>query len=102
MGISDNEIARLPPEIGNLTNLEEFDISRNGKTLDFVLQMWIYCAFMMVGDCSVLLWSRPTRISPAYLFISYEYAFKLYLMYVFLSFRHMRYSGKYKVLQIPG
>lgn len=32
LDLSDNEIARLPPEIGNLANLEEFDISRNGKT----------------------------------------------------------------------
>lgn len=31
LGLSDNEIARLPPEVGNLANLEEFDISRNGK-----------------------------------------------------------------------
>ena len=31
LGLSDNEIARLPPEVGNLANLQEFDISRNGK-----------------------------------------------------------------------
>jgi protein scribble len=34
LGISDNEIARLPPEIGNLASLQEFDISRNGRFND--------------------------------------------------------------------
>ena len=28
--IDDNEIEILPSEIGNLTNLEEFDMSKNG------------------------------------------------------------------------
>ena len=36
LDLSDNEIARLPPEIGNLANLEEFDISRNGRLLRIV------------------------------------------------------------------
>lgn len=34
LGLSDNEIARLPPEIGNLASLQEFDISRNGRSLN--------------------------------------------------------------------
>ena len=31
--LSDNEIARLPPDIGNFMNLMELDISRNGEYL---------------------------------------------------------------------
>lgn len=30
LSLSDNEIARLPPEVANLVNLMEMDISRNG------------------------------------------------------------------------
>ena len=33
LGLSDNEIMRLPPDIQNLENLVELDVSRNGKTL---------------------------------------------------------------------
>ncbi len=29
--MNDNEIDSLPPEIGNLINLEELDVSKNGK-----------------------------------------------------------------------
>ena len=32
LGLSDNEIQRLPPDIQNLTDLVELDVSRNGKT----------------------------------------------------------------------
>lgn len=31
LGLSDNEIRRLPPEIQNFINLVELDISRNGE-----------------------------------------------------------------------
>ena len=31
LGLSDNEVARLPPEVTNLANLQEFDISRNSE-----------------------------------------------------------------------
>ncbi len=31
LGLSDNEIMRLPPDIQNLENLVELDVSRNGK-----------------------------------------------------------------------
>ncbi|KAL1464233.1 hypothetical protein WDU94_003899 [Cyamophila willieti] len=31
LGLSDNEIHRLPPEIQNFENLVELDVSRNGK-----------------------------------------------------------------------
>lgn len=31
LGLSDNEIQRLPPEIQNFINLVELDISRNGE-----------------------------------------------------------------------
>ena len=32
LGLSDNEIQRLPPDIQNFENLVELDVSRNGKT----------------------------------------------------------------------
>ncbi|CAD6215970.1 GSCOCG00004273001-RA-CDS [Cotesia congregata] len=35
LGLSDNEIRRLPPDIQNFENLVEFDISRNGEFLSF-------------------------------------------------------------------
>ena len=31
LGLSDNEIARLPPDIANFMNLMELDVSRNGR-----------------------------------------------------------------------
>ena len=31
LGLSDNEVARLPPEVTNLANLQEFDISWNSE-----------------------------------------------------------------------
>ena len=31
LGLSDNEIQRLPPEIANFLQLVELDVSRNGK-----------------------------------------------------------------------
>lgn len=31
LGLSDNEIQRIPGDIGNFINLVELDISRNGK-----------------------------------------------------------------------
>lgn len=31
LGLSDNEIQNLPPDIGNFENLVELDVSRNGK-----------------------------------------------------------------------
>ena len=31
LGLSDNEIQRLPPDIQNFENLVELDVSRNGK-----------------------------------------------------------------------
>lgn len=33
LGLSDNEIQRLPPEIANFMQLVELDVSRNGKGL---------------------------------------------------------------------
>lgn len=32
LSLSDNEIGRIAPEISNLINLMELDISRNGKS----------------------------------------------------------------------
>lgn len=32
LGLSDNEIARLPPDIQHFENLVELDVSRNGKS----------------------------------------------------------------------
>lgn len=31
LGLSDNEIHKLPPDIQNFENLVELDVSRNGK-----------------------------------------------------------------------
>jgi protein scribble len=36
LGLSDNEIHRLPPDIQNFENLVELDVSRNGKCGAFV------------------------------------------------------------------
>ena len=36
--LSDNEIGRLSPDIGNLVNLQEIDVSRNGKLLTLCRQ----------------------------------------------------------------
>lgn len=33
LGLSDNEIQRLPPEIANFMQLVELDVSRNGKEI---------------------------------------------------------------------
>ena len=33
LGLSDNEIQRLPPDIQNFENLVELDVSRNGKLM---------------------------------------------------------------------
>ena len=38
LGLSDNEVARLPPEVTNLANLQEFDISRNSEVPGLVMQ----------------------------------------------------------------
>ena len=38
LGLSDNEVARLPPEVANLANLQEFDISRNSEVPGLVMQ----------------------------------------------------------------
>lgn len=32
LGLSDNEIHKLPPDIQNFENLVELDVSRNGKS----------------------------------------------------------------------
>lgn len=37
LSLSDNEIATLPAEIANFMNLVELDVSRNGKSISFVL-----------------------------------------------------------------
>ena len=37
LGISDNEISRLPPDIANFMNLVELDVSRNGKICSSVV-----------------------------------------------------------------
>ena len=36
LGLSDNEIQRLPPEIANFMQLVELDVSRNGED-DFLM-----------------------------------------------------------------
>lgn len=33
LGLSDNEIQRIPPEIANFMQLVELDVSRNGKLI---------------------------------------------------------------------
>lgn len=42
LGLSDNEIQRLPPEIANFMQLVELDVSRNGKKKWFHLN----CSFV--------------------------------------------------------
>lgn len=34
LGLSDNEIHKLPPDIQNFENLVELDVSRNGELID--------------------------------------------------------------------
>ena len=36
LGLSDNEIQRLPPDIQNFENLVELDVSRNGELFKIV------------------------------------------------------------------
>lgn len=36
LGLSDNEIQRLPPEIANFMQLVELDVSRNGKKTSYL------------------------------------------------------------------
>ena len=36
LGLSDNEIQRLPPDIQNFENLVELDVSRNGKLCNII------------------------------------------------------------------
>lgn len=36
LGLSDNEIHKLPPDIQNFENLVELDVSRNGEFLSFI------------------------------------------------------------------
>ena len=50
LGLSDNEIARLPPEVGNLANLQEFDISRNGKIR------------VLMGLCEIIMSLKSSKI----------------------------------------
>ena len=42
LGLSDNEIQRLPPDIQNFENLVELDVSRNGKLHRFI-KNYIHC-----------------------------------------------------------
>lgn len=41
LGLSDNEIHKLPPDIQNFENLVELDVSRNGKLL-FLFYNFLY------------------------------------------------------------
>ena len=48
LGLSDNEIQRLPPEIANFMQLVELDVSRNGK---IKIPVWIvHLSLLMPGE----------------------------------------------------
>ena len=56
LGLSDNEIARLPPEVGNLANLQEFDISRNGKiNVTYILKNDLFYRRHLAKDTIVIM-----------------------------------------------
>ncbi|KAJ8894448.1 hypothetical protein PR048_007102 [Dryococelus australis] len=50
LGLSDNEIHRLPPDIQNFENLVELDVSRNGEfiilLLFFLFYVYACCLFI--------------------------------------------------------
>lgn len=41
LGLSDNEIHKLPPDIQNFENLVELDVSRNGKSSREGIRVWV-------------------------------------------------------------
>lgn len=41
LGLSDNEIQKLPPDIANFENLVELDVSRNGKR-KYIFEKYIF------------------------------------------------------------
>lgn len=47
LGLSDNEIHRLPPDIQNFENLVELDVSRNGK----LISIFALRTFMTLLKC---------------------------------------------------
>lgn len=65
LGLSDNEIQRLPPEIANFMQLVELDLSRNGKlqssfvwfytVVSHDLQSWVSSIFLSLKLLSVFL-----------------------------------------------
>lgn len=65
LGLSDNEIQRLPGDIANFNQLVELDISRNGKK-PFALSD--HCLITVLRVCEKLwpLMSRPSRTLQAY------------------------------------
>lgn len=42
LSLSDNEICRLPPDIANFINLQEMDVSRNGKVVYYILFLSLF------------------------------------------------------------
>lgn len=50
LGLSDNEIHKLPPDIQNFENLVELDVSRNGKS-----SRWEYvCGWVGIWSTAAL------------------------------------------------
>lgn len=41
--LSDNEIRELPHNLGNLVNLAELDVSRNGKLIQITNMKFVHC-----------------------------------------------------------
>lgn len=47
LGLSDNEIHKLPPDIQNFENLVELDVSRNGE-FNYIYCLVFFCLFESV------------------------------------------------------
>ena len=63
LGLSDNEIQRLPPEIQNLINLVELDISRNGECWIAHLLYFFVAEYVGSFPHSALIASAANRCS---------------------------------------
>lgn len=86
LGLSDNEIQRLPPEVANFMQLVELDISRNGE------------ARAGQGQSPAEPFLRAPQLSPLPAGPLSQASFVLSP----ISSRHSRNSRKHQILQIPG
>lgn len=49
LGLSDNEIKKLPSDIQNFENLVELDVSRNGKSIPIIIISYFICMHLIFG-----------------------------------------------------